>query len=83
MASTVSVAAGGFRFVPGVFQYSAGVAAEPVAALVSRSGVGGPNVLSNKATVARAWQSHPEVVTRFSGFPTRRPPHDSRYNPRP
>jgi hypothetical protein len=29
MSSTITVAAGGFRFVPGVYQYSAGVAAEP------------------------------------------------------
>jgi hypothetical protein len=29
MSSTIAVAAGGFRFAPGVFQYSAGVAAEP------------------------------------------------------
>ena len=29
MSSTIAVATGGFRFVPGVFQYSAGVAAEP------------------------------------------------------
>src|SRR3712207_9327845 len=29
MSSTIAVAAGGFRFVPGVYQYSAGVAAEP------------------------------------------------------
>jgi len=29
MGSTVTFAAGGFRYVPGVFQYSAGVAAEP------------------------------------------------------
>src|SRR3974390_3385330 len=29
MASTVDFAAGGFRFIPGVFQYSGGVAALP------------------------------------------------------
>jgi len=29
MSSTIAAAAGGFRFVPGVYQYSAGVAAEP------------------------------------------------------
>src|SRR3712207_9221104 len=29
MPSTIAVAAGGFRFAPGVYQYSAGVAAEP------------------------------------------------------
>jgi hypothetical protein len=29
MPTTIPVAAGGFRFVPGVYQYSAGVAAEP------------------------------------------------------
>ena len=29
MPSTIAVAAGGFRFAPGVFQYPAGVAAEP------------------------------------------------------
>src|SRR3712207_8925357 len=29
MPSTIAVAAGGFRFAPGVYQYSPGVAAEP------------------------------------------------------